>query len=49
MKIVRFNEAERFVNGENCEVLEYPLNDPDINCATAKITGRYPNTRILCK
>lgn len=44
MKLVKLDEAERFVNGSNCEVLEYPLEDKDINCATARITGRYPNT-----
>lgn len=49
MKIVKFNNAEKFVRGNNCEVLEYPLNDPDINVGTAKITGRFPDTRILCK
>ena len=25
-------------------MLEYPLHDKDINCATAIITGRYPDT-----
>ena len=44
MKLVKLNEAKKFVNPKSCEVLEYELNDPDINCATAKITGRYPNT-----
>ncbi len=42
MKIVKFNDAEKFNNSNTCEVLEYPLNDSDINCATAVITGRYP-------
>ncbi len=42
MKIVKFNDAEKFNNSNKCEVLEYPLNDSDINCATAVITGRYP-------
>lgn len=43
MKIVKLNDAEKFNNSERCEVLEYPLNDADINCATAIITGRYPD------
>lgn len=43
MKLVKFNEAEKFSNSNQCEVLEYPLHDPDINCATAVITGRYPD------
>jgi mannose-6-phosphate isomerase class I len=42
MKIVKLEKAEKFNNSDKCEVLEYPLEDADINCATAKITGRYP-------
>lgn len=44
MKLVKLSEAEEFENGENCKVLEYPLNDKDINCATAVLSGRYPDT-----
>lgn len=43
MKIVKLNDAEKFNNSDTCKVLEYPLNDTDINCALAVITGRYPN------
>ena len=43
IKKVKLSDAEKFNNSDNCEVLEYPLNDPDINCATAIITGRYPD------
>lgn len=43
MKLVKLNDAEKFNNSDKCEVLEYPLSDPDINCATAVITGRYPD------
>ncbi len=32
-----------FSNSENCLVYEYELDDKDINCATAIITGRYPD------
>lgn len=42
MKIVKQNQAEKFKNSEKCEVLEYGLQDKDINLATAKLTGRYP-------
>ncbi len=49
MKIVKQNQAEKFKNSEKCEVLEYGLEDKDINLATAKISGRYPETRVLCK
>lgn len=41
MKLVKLNDAEKFNNSDKCEVLEYPLNDPDIDCATAVITSRY--------
>ncbi len=43
MKLVKQEQAEKFSNSEKCQVLEYPLNDKDINCATAIITGRYPD------
>lgn len=42
MKIVKLKDSEKFNNSNTCEVIEYPLGDPDINCATATITGRYP-------
>ena len=42
MKLIKFEKAEKFKNGENCEVLEYPLNDIDINISTAVLSGRYP-------
>jgi len=44
MKIVKYENTEKFSNSDNCTVWEYPLNDNDINCAVAKITGRYPDT-----
>ncbi len=43
MKLVKLNQAEAFANGDKCKVLEYPLEDKDINCATAILTGRYPD------
>lgn len=43
MKQVKLNDAEKFNNSDKWEVLEYPLSNPDINCATAVITGRYPD------
>ena len=49
MKIVKQNQAEKFKNSEKCEVLEYGLEDKDINLATAKISGRYPETSTLGK
>lgn len=45
MKIVKLNDAEKFNNSQRCEVLEYPLNDKDINCATAIITGTQNNIK----
>ena len=44
MRIVKYEDAEYFDNGEACKVIEYPLNDPDINCAVAVISGRYPES-----
>ena len=42
MKIVRKNETKEFKNSDQCTVIEYPLNDKDINGGVGKITGRYP-------
>lgn len=44
MKIVKFKEAQQFSNSDKCLVYEYELADKDINCATAIISGRYPDT-----
>ncbi len=44
MKIIKYEDAEHFVNSDKCKVIEYPLNDPDINCGVAIISGRYPET-----
>ena len=44
MKIVKFEQAQQFSNSDKCLVYEYDLNDKDINCATAIINGRYPDT-----
>lgn len=44
MKIIKFEQAEKCANSEKCQVLEYGFKDIDINCATAIITGRYPDT-----
>ena len=43
MKIIKQKNAQQFTNGNNCQVLEYPFNDQDINIASAIITGRYPD------
>ncbi len=42
MKIIRANEAIKYEKNNQCTVFEYPLDDPDINCAVGKINGRYP-------
>lgn len=44
MKLVKVENAVSFANSENCKGLEYPLKDKDINCSTAIINGRYPET-----
>lgn len=43
MKIVKFENAERFANNDKCKGYEYPLGDKDINISSAEITGRYPD------
>ena len=42
MKLVKFEQTEKFKNGENCEVLEYPLDDKDINSLTGEIMIEIP-------
>jgi len=53
MKFLKFENSVKYVKGETCEVLEYPLDDKDINCAVAEINGRYPekgySTNQVCK
>lgn len=43
MKIIRKNQTKEFKNSDQCMGVEYPLDDKDINGATAKINGRYPD------
>ena len=43
MKLVKFEESQEFRNGEKCTVVEYPLDDKDINFSTGVISGRYPD------
>lgn len=53
MKIIKLEEAQRFDNSDKCKVLEYEFGDKDIDCATAIINGRYPNSgycmNVECK
>ncbi len=44
MKIIKLEQAEKHSNSDKCKTLEYSFNDKDIDCATATITGRYPDT-----
>ncbi|QQS39119.1 AraC family ligand binding domain-containing protein [Candidatus Woesebacteria bacterium] len=43
MKVIPQSKAKKFQNSRYCEVLEYGLNDKDINAALVTITGRYPD------
>lgn len=43
MKIIKLEQAEESNNSEKCKVLEYSFKDKDIDCATAVISGRYPD------
>lgn len=42
MKIIKFNDAERGANSDECKTLEYSFGDNDIDLGVAIITGRYP-------
>lgn len=44
MKIIRLEETEKHNNSDKCEVLEYRFGDKDIDCGTAIISGRYPDS-----
>jgi len=48
MKLVKYENVEKFSNSDTCTVWEYPLDDKDINCGVAKIIGRYPDTGYCC-
>ena len=43
MKLLKFEDSQKFENSDKCIVIEYPLGDKDINFSTAVLTGRYPN------
>lgn len=43
MKLVKFEQAYEVSNSDKCKVLEYPLDDKDINFSTGIINGRYPD------
>ena len=43
MKLLKFEDSQKFENSDKCTVIEYPLGDKDINFSTAFLTGRYPN------
>ncbi len=45
MKISLKHQATEHSNAASCKVTEYHLNDPMLDCAVAKISGRYPETR----
>ena len=42
MKIVKYEDSIHIDNSDKCKVIEYHLGDPDINCAVAHLSGRYP-------
>ena len=43
MKLLKFEDAQKFENSDKCTLIEYPLGDKDINFSTAVLSGRYPN------
>lgn len=44
MQFVPYAEAELKAPIPSCKVMEYPLNDSDLDIATAILTGRYPES-----
>jgi mannose-6-phosphate isomerase-like protein (cupin superfamily) len=42
MKFVSKSQAVEFRNSDTCVAFEYQLNDPDINGAVIRLSGRYP-------
>jgi mannose-6-phosphate isomerase-like protein (cupin superfamily) len=44
MKIIRSNDTQEFKNSDTCVATEYEFNDPAINIAVVKVTGRYPDS-----
>ena len=44
IKICKQSDSNLHKNGEYCEVIEYPLNQSNINIALVNIHGRYPET-----
>lgn len=42
MKVCKKEAAVLYKNSNNCQNLEYPLGDPDINVSVATVNGKYP-------
>ena len=53
MKHINKNQSLERKNGSCCVVNSYEVNDPDVNFAISKISGRYPSSgralNALCK
>lgn len=43
MEIVKLEQAKKQSNSQKCKMLEYGFCDKHIDCATAMISGRYPD------
>jgi mannose-6-phosphate isomerase-like protein (cupin superfamily) len=44
MKHISSKQTIHHKNSDACSAQEYTLNDPEINCATIEVNGRYPET-----
>ena len=44
MKLVAKKDANTIDNSETCTVLEYPINEKDINGSVISVKGRYPES-----
>ncbi len=43
MKVIRYENALKGKNSDNCKTLEYSFRDKDIDLGIATISGRYPD------
>ncbi len=44
MRKIQKSEATRIANSDQCEVLEYPFDEKDINGSVISVRGRYPES-----
>ena len=43
MKVIKYDNAEKGQNSEECKTIEYDFKESDMDLGVATIKGRYPN------